>query len=61
MSLFSISSSRISKKITYSLTQPQCKKFQCCELHINRVVLDQLPLLEYIWAKNDGANMQKFP
>ena len=28
---------------------------------INGMILDQLPLLEYIWAKNDGANMQKFP
>ena len=27
---------------------------------INGMILDQLPLLEYIWAKLVGANIAKF-
>ena len=37
------------------------QQIQCCELHINRMILDELLLLEYIWAKLDGANITKFP
>ena len=28
---------------------------------INGMILDELPVLKYIWAKNVGANITKFP